>query len=143
MKVYRLEYLTGDGPFFPANSYLEDNEFCIGGVIYSPKRETPHTLRMGWFNLLSHPEPHDIDEKAGKLLEEGYICGCSELKHLRSWFYPELLKILGECGYRVRVFEVPDESVHKVNPTDFGAPQVVFDRSRATLVEDHEISHVL
>lgn len=105
MKIYRIENLSGKGPYSKASVVWRE---------YSSK---------------PRPVPEDDGEELKKLYESAdfikHICGFKSLKQLFYWFSPRELGKLKKMGYYIVEFEVERGEVK------FGKHQVMFPKEKA------------
>lgn len=124
MKVYRIENAEGKGPW-SSSPHVQAIVRDVYGFSESASRLCPGNM----------PSPYARGEDAVKdhhteLTNRGHkahaLFAFPNMRMLRRWFRPKLLRAMGEYGFVINVYEVRDFSA--------SYHQVVFDRRSATLI---------
>lgn len=110
--VFRVEDKKGDGPYQRgAAARWTDND------VYSTDK---------------HPVPSQ-DGLPSLWDMKHYFCGFASMEQLQEWFCPEDRKKLDVAKYQCSVYDVPIKHMKK------GGKQVIFDKSKATLLETRSL----
>ncbi|MFJ3084393.1 hypothetical protein ACIPJG_32205 [Streptomyces halstedii] len=122
MKVWRVAHSEARYQDFPSGPYIEEG---------LPEKVDQNIDGMRWAHGdRSRPEPHH-DASLQRILPRER-CGFDSESALYEWFkgYEELLR---ENGFKVWVYEVPDD---KVRVGNFG--QALFDQDHLALVDSYD-----
>ena len=102
---------------------------CESDSTMSSGHSHPWTSRKSWGNL-----PAPCNDGIGDIYQHE-VCGCSSLKQFHKW-WPKGKWVTSRKNNMYLIFSVPKEHVRK------GRNQVVFDRSKATIIgaltKDHK-----
>lgn len=112
MKVYRVEHVSGHGPY--QSLQMSDDVFF---VYEKHKRE-----------IMDLDGRHPMPYNDGIYYAGGLHFGFRNRRQLKSWFFAPVRRVFGKVGFVVRLYDVPEDFVK------IGEKQVAFNKDKAELI---------
>jgi hypothetical protein len=94
MLIYRYENKKGKGPF--THDLDTDEDMALCNILYSS------------INPTLHPTPNHNLYTLGEGVSE-YHFGCASREEIDHWFNEEVKKCLEDAGFRLKIYDCPDE----------------------------------